>query len=321
MSVTAPAGFRASGLAVGLKASGDLDLAVVAAVSGAVPAAAVFTTNGAAAAPVQVSRANLAASGGRIGAVVLNSGGANAATGQAGLAASRATCSALAGALGLDEEEVLVCSTGLIGFQLPVERILAGIPTIAAALGSTTADGLLAARAILTTDTHAKEVLIEGEGFKVGGMVKGAGMIAPNMATMLCVLTTDAEATSEELAEALGAAVRDSFNELVVDGCTSTNDTVVVLASGAAGPVAPDALTDALAAACADLAGLLAEDAEGTTKVASIVVRGAASDADARLAGRRVANSLLVTGGGSSPSSGPPARPLTSSSSRSPTAG
>jgi glutamate N-acetyltransferase / amino-acid N-acetyltransferase len=294
VSVTAPKGFLANGVAAGIKVSGDPDLALVRAASGPVSAAAVFTTNGAAAAPVVRSRANLAATGGRVAAVILNSGCANAATGASGAAASAATCAAVAKEIGVRPEEVLVCSTGLIGVPLDIDRLLAAVPALAAGVGPTEKDGLAAATAILTTDTHAKQVVIEGEGFRVGGMVKGAGMIAPNMATMLCVLTTDAEATGEELAVALRAAVTDSFNELVVDGCTSTNDTVIVLASGEAGPVERGALADALRAACADLAAQLAEDAEGTTKVARIVVAGAKSDADARLAGRRVANSLLV---------------------------
>ncbi len=294
MSVTAPAGFVANGVSAGVKSSADPDLAVVAALGGTVVSAAVFTTNGAAAAPVVLSRRHLASSGGFTRAVVLNSGCANAATGAAGLAAASATTAELAGLLGAAPEEVLVCSTGLIGVPLPVERLLRALPGAVAGLAGGPEAGRRAAKAILTTDTHAKQVVVAGEGFSVGGMVKGAGMIAPNMATMLAVLTTDAASNPAELAVALREGVRDSFNELVVDGCTSTNDTVIVLASGAAGPVAPGALTEALKGACADLAGQLAEDAEGTTKVAAIEVRGAKSDADARLAGRRVANSLLV---------------------------
>ncbi|HVB05871.1 MAG TPA: bifunctional glutamate N-acetyltransferase/amino-acid acetyltransferase ArgJ [Acidimicrobiales bacterium] len=294
MSVTAPAGFLANGVAAGIKASGDLDLAVVAAAGGAVAAAAVFTTNGAAAAPVLVSRAHLATSGGRVRAVVLNSGCANAATGAAGVQAAEATCATLATELGCRPAEILVCSTGLIGIPLAIDRLLGALPAAVAGLGGGAEEGGRAATAILTTDTHAKTVLVEREGFSVGGMVKGAGMIAPHMATMLCVLTTDAAATPEALDAALRLGVRDSFNELVVDGCTSTNDTVIVLASGAGRAVTDKELAGALAEACADLAGQLAEDAEGTTKVAAIEVRGAASDADARAAGRRVALSLLV---------------------------
>jgi glutamate N-acetyltransferase/amino-acid N-acetyltransferase len=294
VSVTGPAGFIANGVAAGVKASGDLDLAIVAAADGAVSAAAVFTSNRAAAAPVTVSRRHLERSGGRIRAVVLNSGCANAATGASGLDAATRTCAALGDALSATSEQILVCSTGLIGIPLAVDRLLGAIPNAVGGLGAEREAAQRAATAILTTDTHPKEVLLDHNGFSVGGMVKGAGMIAPNMATMLCVLTTDAMASPAVLDAALRVGVRDSFNELIVDGCTSTNDTVIVLASGRAGPVPEAALVDALAEACGNLAEQLADDAEGTTKVAAIEVRGAASDADARRAGRQVALSLLV---------------------------
>lgn len=295
MSVTFPAGFAAGGVAAGIKQGGALDLALVAAEPARpLPAAATFTTNRAAAAPVALSRANLAATGGMAGAVVLNSGCANAATGEAGRAAAEATCEAVASGLGLRPSEVLVCSTGLIGTHLPLDRLVSAVPALVAARGSAEADARLAAEAIMTTDTHPKQAIVDAGGFRVGAMAKGAGMLAPNMATMLAVLTTDAEASPPVLAAALRAAVAASFNELTVDGCTSTNDTVTVLASGLAGPVAGAALAEALTEACRALAFQLAEDAEGTTRVARIVVRGATSDEDARRAARRVADSLLV---------------------------
>jgi len=295
VSVTAPRGFAASGIACGIKDGGALDLALVAAdPAGPVAAAATFTTNGAAAAPVRVSREHLHQSGGRAGAVVVNSGCANAATGAPGMAAARKSCGAVASALGLAAEQVLVCSTGLIGIELPLERLLGAVPGLAAARGQGDEAALLAARAIMTTDTHPKQALVRAGAFAVGGMAKGAGMLAPNMATMLAVLTTDAAVAPGDLAVALRRAVDRSFNSLTVDGCTSTNDTVAVLASGAAGPVDLDGLTEALTATCADLAFQLAEDAEGTTRVARVHVAGAASDEDARRAARRVAESNLV---------------------------
>jgi glutamate N-acetyltransferase/amino-acid N-acetyltransferase len=302
VSVTAAKGFAASGVASGIKTGGALDLALVAAQpalaspghAAPVAAAAVFTTNLAAAAPVQLSRANLQATGGRVAAVILNSGCANAATGDEGRQAAQRMCAAVAASLGVRAEEVLVCSTGLIGPRLAVERIEQAVPGLAGNLGSRHLDGSLAARAIMTTDSHDKQAVAHRNGWSVGGMVKGAGMIAPNMATMLCVLTTDAAAEPDELAEALRAAVAVSFNALTVDGCTSTNDTVILLASGAAGAVPIADLTSAVTEVCEELAGELALDAEGTTKVARIVVSGAASDEDARLAARGVAESLLV---------------------------
>lgn len=294
MSVVAAKGFVASGLAAGIKPDGVFDLALVVAEAGPVAAAATFTTNLAAAAPVQVSRAHLAASSGYATAVILNSGCANAATGVQGLAAANDTTKAVAESLGVDEASVLVCSTGLIGPQLPLDRITAALPSLVASLGSAPGDGDRAARAIMTTDTKQKQVRIDADGFTVGGMSKGAGMIAPNMATMLCVLTTDAAVAPEDLRASLVIAVEHSFNELIVDGSTSTNDTVIVLASGLGRAPSPEELSAALTAACSSLAAQMAADAEGTTKVAAITVKGAASDADARLAARNVAGSLLV---------------------------
>jgi glutamate N-acetyltransferase/amino-acid N-acetyltransferase len=294
VSVTAARGCEASGVACGIKESGALDLALVAARSGPVPAAATFTTNRAAAAPVVVSRTHLAATGGLAAGVVLNSGCANAATGERGHAAAVDTCDALGDALGVGGDAILVCSTGLIGPHLPLDRLLGGIPALLAARSATPAGGDAAARAIMTTDTHPKQATVEGPGFTVGGMAKGAGMIAPNMATMLAVLTTDAQVSPDLLQRALTRAVAASFNELIVDGATSTNDTVILLASGEGGPTDLATLTSALEATCVDLAEQMAADAEGTTRVAIIHVSGAASDADARLCARKVAGSLLV---------------------------
>jgi len=293
VTVTAPRGFRAAGVACGIKPSGDPDLALVATVDGQpVPAAGVFTSNLATAAPVQVSRAHLAATNGQAAAVVLSSGNANAATGERGKADAERMCALAAEGLGCGPEHVLVCSTGLIGFYLPMPALEAGVPAAVAHL--TAEGGPSAAEAIRTTDTHAKQTLVRGDGFTVGGIAKGAAMLAPNMATMLAVLTTDAAVDSAELQAALTAGVADSFNSLSVDGCTSTNDTVLVLASGAAGAVDATAFRAALAQACADLAGQMAGDAEGATKVITVRVTGAVDDAQARAAARKVAESELV---------------------------
>jgi glutamate N-acetyltransferase/amino-acid N-acetyltransferase len=293
MTVTAPKGFVAAGIACGIKASGDPDLALVATADGQpVTAAAVFTSNLATAAPVQVSRAHLAATNGRAAAVVLSSGNANAATGERGRADAERMCALAAEGLGCAPENVLVCSTGLIGFYLPMAALESGAPTVVAALSPD--GGPAAAEAIRTTDTHAKQVLVVGDGFTVGGMAKGAAMLAPDMATMLAVLTTDAAVDGARLQAALTSAVADSFNSLSVDGCTSTNDTVIVLASGAAGPVDDAAFAAALAEACAGLAGQMAGDAEGATKVVTVHVTGAIDDAQARAAARKVAESELV---------------------------
>ncbi len=291
--VTAPAGFVASGLASGIKPSGALDLALVATADGQpVAAAAVFTTNKATAAPVQVTRAHLASTSGRAAAVILNSGCANAATGEAGYSEAERTCELTALALGCAPADVLVCSTGLIGYRLPMGAIESGVAPLVAA--RSVAGGPIAARAIMTTDTVPKEVVVAGPGFTVGGMAKGAAMLAPNMATMLAVLTTDAAAEPGDLKSILAGAVGPSFNRLIVDGATSTNDTVILLASGRAGAVDLDALRSAVGQACNDLARQMAADAEGATKLVVITVSGAASDEDAQLAARKVAGSQLV---------------------------
>ena len=292
MSVTAAPGFVGAGLACGIKASGDPDLSLVATDDGRpVTAAAVFTANKSTAAPVVVSRAHLAATSGRAAGVILNSGNANAATGAAGKAAAERMCAAAAEALGCRPEELLVCSTGLIGIPLEVEKIEAAAAALADA--RSVDGGADAARAILTTDTHAKEVVVRRQGLTVGGMAKGAAMLAPNMATMLAVLTTDAEVAPERLTAMLQQAVAQSFNTLTVDGCTSTNDTVIVLANGRAGAVDEDELQMALTAACTDLAEQMAGDAEGATKVVRVRVVGAASDAEAAAGARKIAESQL----------------------------
>ena len=284
-------GFVASGLHCGIKDSGAPDLALVATADGRpVPAAAVFTTNLAPAAPVQVSRAHLEASGGRAAAVIVNSGNANAATGATGRAHAERTCDLVAAGLGCRPEEVLVCSTGLIGIPLPIEAVEAGVAPLLAARAA--AGFPAAAVAMMTTDLTPKDVSHRGDGFVVGGIAKGAAMLAPDMATMLAILTTDAEAGPDELRAALGAAVADSFNALSVDGATSTNDTVIALAAGGAGPRA--GLGGVMAELCAELATLMADGAEGATKRARIRVAGAASAADARRAARKVAESQLV---------------------------
>jgi glutamate N-acetyltransferase/amino-acid N-acetyltransferase len=293
MSVTAVPGFVAAGIAAGIKASGATDLSFVGTADGApVAAAGVFTRNKMTAAPVIVTRAHLASSGGHAAAVVLNSGNANAATGDRGVADAESMCAVVATELGIEPDQVLVCSTGLIGIPMPIDVIAAAIPALVAA--RTAEGGEAAATAIMTTDTHAKQVLVSGAGFTVGGMAKGAAMLSPDMATMLAVLTTDAAATPDQLKAALVAGVANSFNALDVDGCTSTNDTVLLLASGLAGPVDQSALEAAVADACADLAGQMCSDAEGATKVVRMTVTGAATDAEALIGARYVSRSNLV---------------------------
>jgi glutamate N-acetyltransferase / amino-acid N-acetyltransferase len=295
MSIVAAAGFTAGGVACGIKGSGELDLSLVAVAGGApVASAGVFTQNLVAAAPVVVSRRHLAATGGRSAAVVLSSGNANAATGERGEADAETMCALVGGELGCPPEAVLVCSTGLIGFPLPMDAIAAGVPGLVADRGGDTADGTAAAEAIMTTDTRRKETVVRGDGFVVGGMAKGAAMLAPNMATMLAVLTTDAAVDPERLDRALRAGVANSFNAVTVDGCTSTNDTVLILASGRSGAPDGDGFATAVAAACEDLATQTVGDAEGHTKVVRVSVAGAASDAEARHAARKVAESQLA---------------------------
>ena len=295
MSVVASSGFVASGVACGIKQSGASDLSLVATAGGApVAAAGVFTQNLVVAAPVTVSRRHLAATGGRAAAVILSSGNANAATGAQGEADAIEMCALTAEGIGCASEDVLVCSTGLIGYHLPMGALRSGIPALAAARSGDPAQGSAAAEAIMTTDTRRKETVVPGDGFVVGGMAKGAAMLAPDMATMLAVLTTDAAVDPTTLTEVLRAGVADSFNAMTVDGCTSTNDTVLILASGRAGAPDPGAFGTAVAEACLDLATQMVGDAEGHTKVVRVRVTGAADDAEARQAARKVAESQLT---------------------------
>lgn len=288
MSITAADGFVAGGVACGIKDDGSLDLALVDA-GRPVPAAAVFTSNTAAAPPVHLSRRHL--SDGTARAVVLSSGCANAATGQPGVEAARRTAEVVAARLGCQPADVVVCSTGPIGNVVPVDRIQVGLGD----LDLTGEGGRAAAAAILTTDSHPKEETWEGSGYRVGGMAKGAGMIRPDMATMLAVITTDAAVDAALLGEVLRRAVNHSFNALDIDGCESTNDTVVMLASGASG-IQPDRdeFATGLEEVCRRLARQMAEDAEGASRVVTIEVRGAADDAAALTLARAVADSALV---------------------------
>jgi glutamate N-acetyltransferase/amino-acid N-acetyltransferase len=281
-------------VAAGIKANGALDLAVVVNDGPELAAAGVFTRNQVPAAPVLWSRQVLTT--GALRAVVLNSGGANACTGPEGFQTTHATAERAAERLGCGAVEVAVCSTGLIGAQLPRAAVLAGVDAAVDALAPTEAAGDAAANAVLTTDTRAKQAVHAAPaGFTVGGFAKGAGMIAPAMATMLAVLTTDAVADAGTLHAALSASTGRTFDRLDIDGGTSTNDTVLVLASGASG-VRPDAdaLTAALTAACDDLVQQLQADAEGVTKHVTITVRGARSESDALAVARAVARDSLV---------------------------
>jgi glutamate N-acetyltransferase / amino-acid N-acetyltransferase len=314
MSVTAPFGFRAAGVAAGLKDSGGRDVAVVVNDGPSRAAAAVFTANRVKAAPVlwtqQVVR------GGRVRAVVLNSGGANACTGKAGFADTHFTAERAAAALADSPGEIAVCSTGLIGERLPMDVLLPGVDAAIGAISR--AGGLAAADAIRTTDTVVKIAFkkvgaASGDGsgaqpgppaaaqpgppavYTVGGMAKGAGMLAPALATMLCVLTTDADLSSGDLDVALRAAVAQTFDRLDSDGCMSTNDTVLLLASGASGMRPPlGEFTSVVTGVCADLTRQLLADAEGSSKTVEVAVVGAASEADALEAGHAVARSNLL---------------------------
>jgi glutamate N-acetyltransferase/amino-acid N-acetyltransferase len=291
MSVTAPLGFRAAGVAAGLKQSGQPDVAVVLNDGPSRAAAAVFTSNRVQAAPVKWSRQVV--SGGRVRAVVLNSGGANACTGPLGFQDTHATAEHLAAAIDDSPGEIAVCSTGLIGERLPMDKLLPGVD--AAVAEASRAGGLAAADAIRTTDTVVKIAFRRVDGYSIGGMAKGAGMLAPGLATMLCVLTTDADLEPGQLDAALRAATAVTFDRLDTDGCMSTNDTVLLMASGAAG-VKPDKaeFTLALTEVCADLARQLQLDAEGANKMITIEVVGAASEADAVTVGRSVARNNLL---------------------------
>jgi glutamate N-acetyltransferase / amino-acid N-acetyltransferase len=296
VSVVAAAGFTANGVACGIKLSGDLDLSLVSTTDGApVAAAAVFTQNKMTAAPVITTNAHLTLTDGQAAAVILNSGCANAATGAQGMADAQTMTELVAGQLGCRADEVLVCSTGLIGYPLPMAAIEAGVPSLVAGREASPEAAHRAAEAICTTDTHRKESVAQGPGFVVGGMAKGAAMLAPNMATMLAVLTTDAAADPAALRELLRRAVDASFNLMSTDGATSTNDTVILLASGEAGsPADLHALEAAVTDVCFDLASQMVGDAEGHTKVVRVHVTGALSDEEARRGARKVAESQLV---------------------------
>ena len=291
MSVTAPLGFRAAGVTAGLKPSGQPDVAVVLNDGPSRSAAAVFTTNRVQAAPVTWTRQVVV--GGRVRAVVLNSGGANACTGPLGFQDTHATAEHLAAAIDDSAGEIAVCSTGLIGERLPMDKLLPGVS--AAVAEASRAGGLAAADAIRTTDTVVKIAFRRPDGYSIGGMAKGAGMLAPGLATMLCVLTTDADLEPAQLDAALRNATATTFDRLDTDGCMSTNDTVLLMASGASG-VTPDKteFTLALTDVCADLARQLQLDAEGANKMISIEVIGAASEADAVTVGRSVARNNLL---------------------------
>jgi glutamate N-acetyltransferase/amino-acid N-acetyltransferase len=291
MSVTAPLGFRAAGVTAGLKPSGYRDVAVVINDGPSRAAAAVFTTNRVQAAPVKWSRQ--VASGGRVRAAVLNSGGANACTGPLGFQDTHATAERLAAALDDSAGEIAVCSTGLIGERLPMDKLLPAVD--AAVAEADRSGGVHAADAIRTTDTVVKIAFRRQDGYAIGGMAKGAAMLAPSLATMLVVLTTDADLTPGELDAALRSATAVTFDRLDSDGCLSTNDTVLLMASGASGvkPGHQD-FARALTEVCADLARQLQRDAEGASKYVTIEVVGAASEADAVTVGRSVARNNLL---------------------------
>ncbi|MGH4025993.1 MAG: bifunctional glutamate N-acetyltransferase/amino-acid acetyltransferase ArgJ [Pseudonocardiaceae bacterium] len=293
MSVTAPRGFLAAGVAAGIRAGGGPDLALVVNEGPDHAAAGVFTRNQVKAAPVLWSAQVL--TGSRLRAVALNAGGANACTGPAGFQDTHATAERVAKVLDCGAIEVAVCSTGLIGERLPLGAVLAGIDTAAAALAATPEAGLAAATAVLTTDTVPKQAAVSAAGWTVGGFAKGAGMVAPSLATMLSVLTTDALVDGSTLDAVLREAATATFERLDVDGSCSTNDTVLLLASGASG-VRPERerFAAAVRQVCYELVRGLQADAEGVTKEVTITVRGAVSDAEALAAARAVARDNLV---------------------------
>ena len=293
--VTAPAGFRAAGIAAGLKESGKPDLALVAA-DGRAGVAAVTTTNQVKAAPCVLTDQH--AADGHARAVVVNAGNANACTGDAGMTAATDTCAAVARELGCEPTDVIPLSTGIIGVPMPTRTLLDGVPPVVAALGREPSHAEQAAEAITTTDTRTKQVAVEvrdGNGTcRIAGMAKGAGMIEPAMATMLCVITTDAPLSGAALRPMLRQAVNRTFNRISVDACGSTNDTVVVLASGAADqPPGLSAFQAGLEAVCAALAREIVEDGEGTTRVAEVTVGNARTEQDAVDLARAVTSSTL----------------------------
>ena len=294
MSVTFAKGFRAAGVEAGISAvDGKKDLALVVNDGPLDAMAGVFTPNRFCAAPVQWTRGVVA--DGHAKAVILNSGGANACTGRAGYDQSSATAATVAELLGCTPDDVAVCSTGLIGVLLPLDNVLAGAAAAHAALADTAQAGADASHAIMTTDTKPKTVEIEGNGYRIGGMVKGSGMIAPQLATMLCVITTDAVVTAGQMQAALAVGVDTSFNRIDVDGCMSTNDTVLLMASGASGVEPdPDEFNALVAQACAALARQIIGDGEGASHDVRITVAGATSEDAALACGRAVAASNLL---------------------------
>jgi glutamate N-acetyltransferase/amino-acid N-acetyltransferase len=290
--VTAAQGFRAAGTVAGFKDSGGPDLALVVNDGPQHHVAAVYTTNRITAAPVQWSKA--ATADGRAAAVVLNSGGANACTGPQGFQAAHRTAELVGEALGVGGGDVVVCSTGLIGIQLPMDVMERGLPAVVEALDGDDEGGAAAARAIMTTDTVPKQASYVRDGWTVGGMAKGAGMLAPGLATMLVVLTTDAELSSDALQWALEDAVKVTFNRTDSDGCMSTNDTVVLLGSGASG-ITPDEFefSQAVTAVCHSLAQQLITDAEGASHDIEITTVNAVTEQQAEDVSRAVARSNL----------------------------
>lgn len=295
MSVTFAQGFSAAGVEAGISAvEGKKDLALVVNNGPLDMAAGVFTSNRFCAAPVQWTRKIVA--DGHVKAVILNSGGANACTGQPGYEQSKATAQKVAALVGAKDSDIAVCSTGLIGELLPLDHVLSGADKAFAALADTAQAGADASHAIMTTDTKPKTVELEGSnGFHVGGMVKGSGMIAPQLATMLCVITTDAVVSAGQLQAALNAGVEMSFNRIDVDGCMSTNDTVLLLASGASGiEPDPDEFNDLAAQATASLARQIIGDGEGASHDIRVKVIGATTEDAALACGRAVAASNLL---------------------------
>jgi len=297
-TITAPRGFLAAGVKCGIKKSGNHDLALIVCPAGA-KAAAVFTTNEITSAAVEISKKHTKSA--KIFAVVVNSGNANACTGEQGIKNAIKMCSETAGQIETGPHNILVASTGIIGRQLPIDKIAKGISKAAEKLSASPQAGLDFAKAIMTTDTKPKQAVrrikVSGKEITIAGAVKGAGMIAPNMATTLCFITTDAAITRPLLAKALKAAIGGSLNKLTVDGCQSTNDTAIILASGAAGnrPVIRQCprykkFTKALVDLCDDLVKQMALDAEGAKRMFKVVVKGAATKADAAKASRAVAD-------------------------------
>jgi glutamate N-acetyltransferase/amino-acid N-acetyltransferase len=292
MSVTAAEGFVAAGCHAGIKRR-KFDMALIATDDlRPVPCVAVFTQNKFAAPPVELDRATLKANGGRAAAVIVNSGNANAGTGKSGYKNAQLMAAATGEALQVANSDVLVCSTGIIGTPLPMDPILAATPRLAKKLSVEGAHD--AARGILTTDHQAKEVVIKGSTFTLGGMAKGCGMIAPNMGTMLAFLTTDADVSRAVMQKALKAASDATFNTLNVDGATSTNDTALLLASGRRGKADADEFANALLAACRELTMMMARDAEGMTRIAHLTVTGAHTNEEARIAAKNIVENNLV---------------------------